>query len=111
MRWNRGITRAVAVLFILPLAACDDDDGLIVINNQTARPLTAVVIDPCSATTTGPNKINDAIPDGGQRTFHVSFGCYDVTVVTEDNLTGEWEIDVSRSDRRVELFAEPPGVS
>lgn len=105
----RGLSYAVAGLFLLPLAACDDEDGLIVINNQSARAVTSVVIDPCSATTTGPNKITAPIPDGGQRTFRVGFGCYNVNIVTDDNLTGEWEeLDVSRRDRRIELFAEPP---
>jgi hypothetical protein len=111
MRRNRGLFRAVAALFILPLAACEDDDGLIIVNNQTARPITSVVINPCGATTAGTNRISGSIPDGGQRSFRVSFGCYDVSVVTEDNLTGEWDVDVSRRDRRVELFADQPGVS
>ncbi len=107
-RLHRGLSYAVAGLFLLPLAACDDEDGLIVVNNQSARSVTSVVINPCGASMTGPNKISSAIPDGGQRTFRVGFGCYDVSIMTDDNLTGDWEVDVSRRDRRIELFASPP---
>jgi hypothetical protein len=104
--------RSLAIcLLLLPVAGCEVDEGWIEIRNNTGRAIVSVTIDPCGASTPGSNRLGTgSIPDGEEEAFRVDFGCYEVNVLTADGLPGFWEVGIGSDDRRVILFAEPPGV-
>ncbi len=88
----------VALLFVVPLAACSGDawitggdlvepgtsTGTIEVLNATSNQLNAVLISNCNASTYGLNRLPDglAIPSGGSYQWTVSAGCWDVDAGT-----------------------------
>jgi hypothetical protein len=97
-----------SLIVVLALSACDAGEGWIVLRNRTDRSIVSISIEPCGAPIPGPNRLHSPILPGESESFLVRFGCYDVVVMTEDEIPGGWRIDVNASQRRIILFAEPP---
>jgi hypothetical protein len=94
--------RALALVALLATAGCDasttdpGDDysnqgpGEIVIRNNLTEYIYYVYIASCSAGTWGQDKLGTStLPPGGQRSWSVSPGCYDVRVETSGGQVGE----------------------
>ena len=105
-RTTRSITRLVAAaLAALTLAACGGDDGStgpgpgpapsqakLVIKNASSLTIAVVRFSDCSDVSWGPNRLgaNETIAAGGQRSWDVTPGCYDIRAEATTGSKVEW---------------------
>jgi hypothetical protein len=91
MRMNKIMALGLAAAMAAGLAGCDTITGgplirpgeptaTLIIINETYGYLDAVVISDCNAMSYGFNRLgdNESIPPGGERSFVLSAGCWDV---------------------------------
>lgn len=76
--------------------------GEIVINNRSGLTITRLHISSCRSSFYGPNRLeqHEVIPNGHQRSFTVSVGCWDVKAISANGLKTARQLQVTRNGVR-----------